>query len=78
MSNDEADRPTLTDDVEITPEMIAAGMEVLEAAYLGDGRYALTRRTLTEVFCSMLRLRHRAPLPGRENPQPPLQSAGPA
>jgi hypothetical protein len=36
-----------------TPAMIAAGIQVLDGAYLGDGRYALTDRVLMDLYRAM-------------------------
>jgi hypothetical protein len=50
-----ADRPATkpTDEIEITPEMIEAGREVLENHYWGDGRYDVTPPVLEEIFLAM-------------------------
>ena len=41
--------------IEITPAMLAAGSEVMERYYLGDGRYAVTNDGLAEIFRAMVR-----------------------
>lgn len=41
-------------EIEITPTMIAAALVVLEGAYLGDGRYALTDEVVAATLLSAM------------------------
>jgi hypothetical protein len=56
MTNGKIDSPTLDDGIEVTPEMIAAGVEGLEHhVFGGDIIMAWADDYVAEVFASMLR-----------------------
>jgi hypothetical protein len=42
-----------TDEIEVTPKMIAAANGVLESNYLGDGRYDLGREVIVRIYVAM-------------------------
>ena len=42
-----------TEEIEITPEMIDAGRDVVEEYYFGDGQYALTDECLSKAYRRM-------------------------
>ncbi len=45
------------EEIEVTPEMIAAGGRELEKHYVGDGRYVVDDGALAAIFSAMLRAR---------------------
>jgi hypothetical protein len=47
-----ADRPS---EIEVTPEMIASGSDVMEKYYLGDNRYCVDSEGLAAIFLAMYR-----------------------
>ena len=57
--------PKVTDEIEVTPEMLSAASEVLEKYYLGDGIYDVRGPCLGDIFRAMDESRRKSHSPDR-------------